>query len=168
MLVRLRRRLEPRLLTAKLMSESAGYEGELRENALASVASLESRLSGVRRKVPASDRLRRIDSARRRLQGLAQDSAQTRGLLDDAESKEIGEIKREVDFQRRMVRDLGGEGVSIAADNEKVSTPVGGQPPASLSQPGGWMPGPQPHTPLYSPSASGRRRSRTGRAIPSR
>lgn len=127
LLVRLARRLEPRLLTGRLIAESASGEGQLRDEAGNSVTSLESRLSGLRRNVSEDDVLRRIDSARARIQEIASQSTRTRGNLDDAEGKEIGEIKREVDFQRRMVGDLDGEGVVIAGDNEKVSGRIGTQ-----------------------------------------
>ncbi|GEM_PF-1871788 len=127
-LVRLRRRLEPRLLTGRLLAESSADEGELREEAGSSVSSLESRLSGLRRRVPGGDDvLRRIDSARTRIQQIAAQSSETRGRLDEAEGKEIGEIKREVDFQRRMVRNLDGEGEEISGDNEQVSGRIGEQ-----------------------------------------
>ncbi len=126
-LIRLRRRLEPRLLTGRLLAESAIDENKLRDEAGASVSSLESRLSGLRRRVSGDDVLRRIDTARTRIQAIAGQSAETRRKLDDAEGKEIGEIKREVDFQRRMVRNLDGEGVEIAGDNEQVSGRIGKQ-----------------------------------------
>ena len=127
LLVRLARRLEPRLLTGRLIAESASDEGQLRDEAGSSVTSLESRLSGLRRKVSEDDVLRRIDSARARIQEIASQSTRTRSNLDEAEGKEIGEIKREVDFQRRMVGDLDGEGVAIAGANEEVSGRIGTQ-----------------------------------------
>jgi tetratricopeptide (TPR) repeat protein len=127
-LVPLRRRLEPRLLTGRMLAESASDEGRMRREAGTSVSSVESRLSGLRRNADGDpDVLRRVDSARSRILALAGQAGETRRLLDDAEGREIGEIKREVDFQRRMVRNLDGEGEGIARDNERVSGRIGKQ-----------------------------------------
>ena len=122
------KRLEPRLLTGKLLTESAAGEGLLRQEAGDSVSTVETRLTGLRRSGAGDPEvLRRIDTTRRRIQLLAGQAGETRQQLDNAEGEEIGEIKREVDFQRRMVHNLDGEGAGIAQDNEAVSGRIGKQ-----------------------------------------
>lgn len=126
----LRKRLEPRVLTAKLNIAATGSaeEDESRAESADSLRSLESRLGSLRASASGGgDFTRRLDAARSRLLELERVSDETREMMDRAELSEVDDIKREVAFQRRMVTDLDGEGTQISGDNTRVSGRIGTQ-----------------------------------------
>jgi len=124
-----KRRLEPRILTARLANQATEGEGEMRGDARESLTALEQRLGRLRRSVSGSggDFLQRLDSARSRLLSLDRVASDARKLMDRAESVEIDEIKAEVDFQRRMVDSLDTDSQQIAGANTGVSGRIGRQ-----------------------------------------
>lgn len=123
----LRKRISPRVLTARLATMANADQGDKRGEALAELASTESRLQEFRRSAGSSDFTRKLDGLRGRLVTLASQSSSLRERLDAAEADEIEAIKREVAFQRRTVDDLTVEGDGIAGDNTRVSGRIGQQ-----------------------------------------
>ena len=126
----LRKRLEPRVLTARLDRSSTGSADEDKERAASSqsLQELENRVASLRASTDGGgDFTRRVDGARSRLLDLERLSAETRDLMDRAELSEVDDIKREVGFQRRTVTELDGEGTTISHDNTRVSGRIGRQ-----------------------------------------
>ena len=126
----LRKRLEPRVLTALLDRSATGNLDEDNDRAASSesLGALENRVGSLRASTDGGgDFARRIDAARSRLLDLERLSSETRELMDRAELSEVDDIKREVGFQRRMVTELGGEGSTINVDNTRVSGRIGRQ-----------------------------------------
>ncbi len=123
----IKRRLEPRILTARLVNKSSEGEGAMRGDAQQELQSLERRLARMRRDVSASrvHFLTRLNGVRSRLIELARVAGDARALMDRAEVVEIDEIKAEVEFQRRMVSNLEKEGGGIADANQQVSGKIG-------------------------------------------
>jgi len=123
----LKRRLEPRILTARLVNKSAEGEDVLRGDAQQELQALERRLARLRRDVGSgrTNFLTRLNATRSRLLELERVSADARALMDRAEAVEVDEIKAEVEFQRRMVSNLEKEGVGIATENRSVSGKIG-------------------------------------------
>ena len=123
----LKRRLEPRILTARLVNKSSEGEEVLRGDAQQELQALERRLARLRRDVGSGRThfLTRLNATRSRLLELERISADARTLMDRAEAVEVDEIKAEVEFQRRMVSNLEKEGVGIATENRSVSGKIG-------------------------------------------
>ena len=123
----LKRRLEPRILTARLVNKSSEGEDLLRGDAQKELQGLERRLARLRLDVGSGRThfLTRLNSTRSRLVELERISAEARGLMDRAEAVEVDEIKAEVEFQRGMVDNLEKEGAGIAHDNREVSGKIG-------------------------------------------
>ncbi len=124
------KRIEPRVLTARLDRASVGSADADGERAASSdsLRALETRLGSLRASATGGgDTTRRIDAARSRLLDLERVTVETRELMDRAELSEVQDIKKEVAFQRRMVTDLDGEGVAIHGDNTRVSGRIGKQ-----------------------------------------
>ncbi len=126
----LRKRIEPRVLTARLDRAAVGA-GDLDEERSASadaLRSLEGRLGSLRASASGGgDVPRRIDAARSRLVDLERIALETREMMDRAELSEVEDVRKEVGFQRRMVTELDGEGTSIHGDNTRVSGRIGKQ-----------------------------------------
>lgn len=125
----LKRRLEPRILTARLVNKSSQGEDVLRGDAQQELQALERRLARLRRDVGSgrTNFLTRLNATRTRLLELERISAEARALMDRAEAVEVDEIKAEVEFQRRMVSNLEKEGEGIATENRTVSGKIGRQ-----------------------------------------
>ncbi|MBJ95524.1 MAG: hypothetical protein CMP23_13760 [Rickettsiales bacterium] len=126
-LAALKRRLEPRILTARLVNESTAGEELMRGDASQELMALERRLARLRRNI-SSDRsnfLTRLNATRSRLLELERIAEDARNLMDRAEAVEVDEIKAEVEFQRRMVVNLQKEGSGIATENQEVSGRIG-------------------------------------------
>ncbi len=124
----LKKRLEPRVLTARLGSVQAADEGTQRTDARSRLASIEGRLSGLRRDASSgSDFFRRLDASRSRLLDLERLAGETRDMMDRAEAAEVDDIKQEVRFQRRMVGSLDEEGNAISQTNRGISGRIGKQ-----------------------------------------
>ena len=124
----LKKRLEPRVLTARLGSVHAEDEGSQRTDARSRLASIEGRLSGVRRSASGgSDFFRRMDASRSRLIDLERLARETRDMMDRAEAAEVDDIKQEVRFQRSMVGSLDAEGTAISQTNRGISGRIGRQ-----------------------------------------
>lgn len=121
------RRLEPRVLTRRLVVPQS-TDDLLRSDASGSLATTESKLKRLRAGAAGgSDVFRRLDAAGDRLTTLETRAVETRGLLDQAESKEIDDIKREVDFQRNAVTALEQDSDTISRANTRVSGEIGEQ-----------------------------------------
>ena len=124
----LKKRLEPRVLTARLGSIQAQDEGGQRTDARSRLASIEARLSGLRRAASSgTDFFRRLDGSRSRLIDLERLAGETRDMMDRAEAAEVDDIKQEVRFQRRMVGSLDAEGSAISQTNRGISGRIGRQ-----------------------------------------
>ena len=129
-LVELRKRVEPRVLTARLASEMLGTDEEnsARSDTSDAIQSVESRLGGLRGSASGgTEFFRRLDGARSRLLDLERLTVETQDLMDRAESKELTDIRKEVDFQRRTVGALFDEGQVVDGDNTRVSGRIGRQ-----------------------------------------
>ena len=122
-----KRRLEPRILTARLVNKSSEGEGTLRGDAQQELQALERRLARLRRDVSAGRPhfLTRLNGTRSRLVELERLAADARALMDRAEAVEVDEIKAEVEFQRRMVSNLEKESNGITSANREVSGKIG-------------------------------------------
>ena len=124
----LKKRLEPRVLTARLGSVQAQDAGGQRTDARSRLASIEGRLSALRRSASGgSDFFRRLDGSRSRLIDLERLAAETRDMMDRAEAAEVDDIIQEVRFQRRMVGSLDAEGGAISQTNRGISGRIGRQ-----------------------------------------
>ena len=124
----LKKRLEPRVLTARLGSVQAQDEGGQRTDARSRLASIEGRLAGLRRNASGgSDFFRRLDASRSRLVDLERLSGETRDMMERAESAEVEDIIQEVRFQREMVGSLDREGGAISQANHGISGRIGKQ-----------------------------------------
>jgi tetratricopeptide (TPR) repeat protein len=124
----LRKRAEPRVLTARIMTQVAGGGDNKTSDARGRMSGVESRLAGLRRYVASGgDFFRRLDAARSRLLDLDRIAGETRNLMTRSETAEVDDIKREVEFQRRMVASLDQEGTSIGDANTAVSGRIGRQ-----------------------------------------
>jgi len=125
-LARLDIRLEPRVLTGRLVLSEDDLA--MRDDTATALTSTESELAALRRSASGgSDVFQRIDSARTRLAGLQQRAAEARKLLDRAETKEVADVRREVEFQRNMVDELMADSSSIDGSNRAVSGRIGRQ-----------------------------------------
>lgn len=125
-LTELRKRLAPRVLSGRLLAASNAEQDARQGDALTELTSTEAALRNARGSVSGSkDFLKRLDGLRSRLLELDRRADALGEKLDEAEATEIAAIKREVDFQRRMVDDLDAEGDDIGQDNTRVSGRIG-------------------------------------------
>ncbi len=123
----LRKRVSPRVLTSRLATMANADQGDKRAEALMQLDRAEQQVRELRRNAGGSEFTAKLDALRGRLVTLASQSATLRENLDAAEADEIEAIKREVQFQRRVVTDLGVEGDAISGDNTRVSGRIGRQ-----------------------------------------
>ncbi|MEE2829551.1 MAG: tetratricopeptide repeat protein [Myxococcota bacterium] len=124
----LKKRLEPRVLTAPMASLVVSDESGRGSLARSGLGRLERKLTELRRQASGSaDLFARLDGARNRLVALEQVATTTRELMDRAEFLEVDEIKKEVAYQRREVSSLDAQGNRIEQANQRVSGRIGEQ-----------------------------------------
>lgn len=123
----LKRRVDPRTLVLRL-GKPADTKGASIDEARASLDAMESRTASARRSASGADEwLRRIDAIRSRLADLDRQGSESRSRLVTEEAKEIEAVRKELDFQTRMVASLDGEAKTINTANVSVSGRLGKQ-----------------------------------------
>jgi tetratricopeptide (TPR) repeat protein len=124
----LKRRADSRVVTQPLAQAAARGAGERRDSASADLSGLEGQLVALRSRAGApSDTLGRIDNLRTRLKELGRQAADARLALTNEEAKEVQTIRKELDFQRRVVSDLETESGVLGTHNQQVSGRIGRQ-----------------------------------------
>lgn len=124
----LKRRVDSRTLTQRLAQRAVRGASEERSAATDALAALEGRQEGLRAKASGSgDTLGRVDMVRRRLRDLGGQASEARVALSDEEAREVQAIRKELEFQRRMVAGLQTEGDTIGSKNTGVSGRIGKQ-----------------------------------------
>ena len=122
----LRQRLEPGVLTAGLSFESSNTDTDERRAAVDGMTQLENKLAELRRSASGSrDLFGRLDAARSKLLELERVSASARDDLNDAEGREVADIKAEVERQKQQLALLKGQGRDIGEGNRQVSGRIG-------------------------------------------